>query len=47
MLADAKPLRNLPYRITPLGDLGHRITLELIAEIGLPHHRLLSSKFGS
>ncbi|MGE3692669.1 MAG: hypothetical protein AB7F98_14950, partial [Novosphingobium sp.] len=30
-----------------LGDLSHRITLELIAEIGLPHHRLLSSKLGS
>ncbi|MBP8233225.1 MAG: hypothetical protein KAY22_13045, partial [Rhizorhabdus sp.] len=31
---------------TPLGNLGHRITLELIAEIGLPHRRLLSSKLG-
>lgn len=47
MLADAEPLRHLSYRITPFGDLSHRITLELIAEIGLPHRRLLSSKLGS
>src|SRR5689334_18959791 len=47
MLTDAEPLGNLNYRISALRDLGHRITLELIAEIGLPHHRLLSSKLGS
>jgi hypothetical protein len=46
MLADAEPLGNLRYAITPLRNLGHRITLELITEIGLPHHRLLSSKLG-
>ncbi|MEG3166487.1 hypothetical protein U1701_18060, partial [Sphingomonas sp. PB2P19] len=27
-------------------DLHHRVTLELIAEIGLPHRRLLFSKLG-
>jgi hypothetical protein len=36
MLTDAEPFRNLRYPIPALGDLGHRITLELIAEIGLP-----------
>jgi hypothetical protein len=46
MLTDAEPFRNLRYPIPALGDLGHRITLELIAEIGLPHRRLLSSKLG-
>ena len=46
MLTDAEPLRYLRYWIPSLGDLRHRITLELIAEIGLPHRRLLSSKLG-
>ena len=46
MLADTEPLRNLGYRISTLGDLGHRIALELITEVGLPHRRLLSSKLG-
>ena len=45
-VADAQALRNLRYRVTPLRDLHHRVTLELIAEIGLPHRRLLSSKLG-
>lgn len=31
-------------RLAPLRNLGHRITLELIAEIELPHRRLMSSK---
>jgi hypothetical protein len=47
MLTDAEPLRNLGHRISTLGDLSHRIALELITEVGLPHHRLLSSKLGS
>lgn len=47
VLADTRPLGNLGYRISALGGLGHRLTLELIAEIGFPHHRLLSSKSGS
>jgi hypothetical protein len=34
--ADAEPLRNLRHPITTLGDLGHRITRELITEVGLP-----------
>jgi hypothetical protein len=33
--------------IPAFGDLGLRIALELITEIGLPHRRLLSSKLGS
>lgn len=47
MLTDAEPLRGLGCRIAALSDLGHWVTLELVAEIGLPHHRLLSSKLGS
>ena len=47
MLTDAESLRNLRHWITAVDDLGHRITLELITEVGLPHSRLLSSKFGS
>jgi putative transposase len=47
VLADAEPPRNLGYRIPAFGDLGDRIALELIAEINLPHHCLLSSKLGS
>jgi hypothetical protein len=39
MLTDAEPLRNLGHRIPALSDLGHRITLELITEIGLPYRR--------
>lgn len=46
MLTDAEPLRSLRYPIPTLGDLGYRITLKLITEIGLPHRRLLSSKLG-
>ena len=46
MRADAEALRNLRYRVTPLRDLHHRVTFELIAEIGLPHPRLVSSKLG-
>lgn len=46
MLADAEPLGNLRYAIAPLRNLGHRITLELIAEISIPHRRRLSSKLG-
>ena len=42
VLTDPELLRHLRHRILALGDLGHSITLELIAEIGLPHHRLLS-----
>ncbi len=38
---------DLEWGVPTLGDLRHRITLELIAEIGLPHHRLLSSNLGS
>jgi hypothetical protein len=47
MLTDAELLRDLGYWIPALGYLGHCVTFELIAEIGLPHHRLLSSKLGS
>ena len=36
--------RNLRYRIFTFGNLGHRITFELIAEIALPYSRLLYSK---
>lgn len=35
------------YRMPSLRDMGHRITLEFIAEIGLPHRPFLSSKLGS
>lgn len=47
MCTDPEPLRNFRYRISPLGNLRHRITLELITEIGLPHQRLLSSFLGA
>ena len=43
-VTDAPVLRQPVFAAT---HLRHRITLELIAEIGLPHHRLLSSKLGS
>ena len=46
VLAHPEPLGNLCYTIPALGNLGHRIALELITEIGLSHHRLLSSKIG-
>ncbi|GGC36816.1 hypothetical protein GCM10011371_25260 [Novosphingobium marinum] len=46
MLADPEPLRNLRHPVAALGDLGHRITLELVAEISFPHRRLLSSNLG-
>ena len=46
MLADPEPLRNLRHPVAALGDLGHRVTLEGLAEIQLTHHRLLSSKLG-
>ncbi len=46
MLTDAEPLRDLRHRIPAVGDLGHRVTLELSAETGLPNRRLLSSKQG-
>lgn len=46
-LTDADLLSNLRYWTPALDDLGHRITLELIAETGLPHRRLLSSKLRS
>jgi hypothetical protein len=37
MLADPAPPRDLGYRISALGDLGHRITLELILKLGFPY----------
>ena len=46
MLAHPEPLGNLRYPAAPLGDLRHRIALELVAEISLSHLRLLSSKLG-
>jgi hypothetical protein len=46
MLVDAEPLGNFRYRITPLRDLRHRITLELVAEIHITRQRRLSSKLG-
>ena len=36
---------SLPYAV--LDELGHHIMLDLIAEVGLAHHRLLSSILGS
>lgn len=47
MLTDAEPFGKFCYRIPKFGDQGHRITLELIAEIRPPVHRILSSKSGS
>jgi hypothetical protein len=43
---DTQPLRDLRNRIAPLGDLSHRITLEIVAEIDFAHHGLLASKSG-
>jgi hypothetical protein len=36
VLADAEPLRHLSYRITSLGDLGYRITLNSSLKLGFP-----------
>jgi hypothetical protein len=46
VLADPQSLRNFRDRIAALRDLGHRIPLELIAEIYLAHLRLLTSNLG-
>jgi hypothetical protein len=46
MWAYTQPLRNLRYRIAPLGDLKHRVTFEIVAEIGLAHNGLLASNLG-
>lgn len=43
-LADPKPRRDLPDRVTPLGDLRDRIPLEIVAEPVAAHHGLLASK---
>lgn len=44
VLTETEPPRGFRHRIPALGDLGHRITLELIAAVGLPDRCLLSSK---
>ena len=46
MLAHAEPLGNIRHPVAPLGNLRHGIALELVAEICLPHRRLLSANSG-
>lgn len=46
MLALPQALRHLCYRIASLSDLGHRIPLEILAEITSTHHGLLASNSG-
>jgi hypothetical protein len=43
---EGSELGNLRNRIAPLGDLCHRVPLELFTEIGFAHHGLLASKLG-
>jgi len=45
MLADPEPFGNFRHPVASLGNLGHRIALELVTEISLAR-RLLSSKLG-
>lgn len=44
--AHPQTLRHLQNRISSLGDLTHRVTLELVAEIAFAHVGLLASKLG-
>lgn len=46
MLANPEPLRNVCNRIASIVILTHCITLEIVAEIGLAHKGLLTSKLG-
>ncbi len=46
MRTDAQPPRNLRNRLTPLGNLQHRVSLEIVTEIGVAHHGLLASNLG-
>jgi hypothetical protein len=43
MRTHAQALRNLRNRVTPLGDLTHRVPLELVGEIGFARIGLLAS----
>lgn len=47
MCAECGPLRNFRYRISPFRNRHHRIMLELITKIGLPHQRLQSLFLGA
>ena len=44
--ADAQTLRNLSNRIATLGDLMHRVPLEIVALVARPHVGLLTPKLG-
>lgn len=44
MRAHPEPLRYLRNRLAPLGDLRHRTTLDLVAEIAFAQLGLLASK---
>ena len=46
MLADTQTLRDLRNRIASFRDLHDSIAPELITEIALTHHGLLTSKLG-
>jgi hypothetical protein len=46
MQAYTQPLRNLRYRIAPLGDLMHRVSFEIVAVTTSTHDGLLASKLG-
>ena len=46
MRAYAQTLGDLRHRIAPLGNLGHRIPFEIVAESTSTHDRLLASKLG-
>jgi hypothetical protein len=46
MQAYTQPLRNLRYRIAPLGDLHHSVPFEIVAETTFAHDGLLAAKLG-
>ena len=46
MLAHAQTLRNLRNWVTSLGELMHRVPLEVVAKIGFAHDGLLASSLG-
>ena len=47
MLADPQPLRDLRYRIATLGDLTHRVALELFREIAFAFENRYQTKDGA
>ena len=46
VLTDAQPLRKLRNRIASLGDLRHRVSIKIVAELRFTHLSLLASNLG-